>query len=279
MSTPVAALIAAPVFGLSIGSFTNVIIDRLPVALEEPNDYGEEWDTRPWSEVVGGTSRCSTCAEPIRPWDNIPVVSYLVLRGRCRGCGERIPVFHPFVELIVPVLAFLAVWRIGLHPALLLVLWFIPAAAAIATIDIRTLMVPTRLVWPTFLVSVVMSLGICLYLDRWAMLWGSLIGVAVLAGPLFAIWWIHPRGMGFGDVRLAVLIGWNVGFVALLAVDRPVAAAMLTVISLVLASVLGLVVGIALQVGLGRPVPFGPALVGGALVSMILAPQILDPMF
>ena len=279
MSTPALALVAAPVFGIAVGSFTNVIIDRIPVALDEPNEFGELWDTRPWGEVLGGTSRCSTCATPIRPSDNIPVLSYLALRGKCRGCGERIPAFHPFVELLVPLLALLAVWRIGVHPELIAVLWFIPAGVAISVIDFNTLIVPTRLVWPTFAVSVAVTVGISAYRGDWSPLIGSCVGVGVLAGPLFVIWWFHPRGMGMGDVRLAVLIGWNVGFAAMLAVDRPMAAVMLTIIMLVVSSVLGIVVGLALQVGLGRQLPFGPALVGGALVCMLLAEPILRPFF
>ncbi len=83
---------------VAIGSFTCVVIDRLPLALDEPNEFGELWDTRPWREVFGGRSRCSSCGAEVTAADNIPVVSWLVLRGRCRGCGERIPAFHPVVE-------------------------------------------------------------------------------------------------------------------------------------------------------------------------------------
>jgi len=99
-----------------------------------------------------------------------------------------------------------------------------------------------------------------------------------LAGPLFANWWIHPNGVGFRDVLRAVLIGWNGGFVARCVLDRPYAAVFLTLMCLITASLLGLAVGIALQAGLGRPVPFGPSLIAGALICMVLASPILDPL-
>lgn len=278
MSSTLAGVIVAVVYGLAVGSFTNVIIDRLPLALDEPNRFGELWDTRPWGEVLGGRSRCSTCATPIRVVDNIPVISYLVLRGRCRGCGERYPAFHLLVELMVPVLAGLAVWGIGLHAALIPTLWLIPTCVAIGLIDFRTMIVPTRLVWPTLVVSLAITAGIAIQRGDATLLLGGAIGVGVLAGPLFLVWWFIPRGMGFGDVRLAVLLGWNVGFVAWMTLDRPIGPVFLAVTTLAVGAVLGIVVGIALQVGLGRPIPFGPALVGGALFALILAHPILQPL-
>ena len=134
--------------GLAVGSFTCVVIDRLPMPLEEPNEFGEEWDTRPWRDVVGGTSRCSSCGEPVRPRDEVPVLSWLVLRGRCRDCGERIPAYHPWVELSVPVLWALLVWAVGWGWAVVPALVLVPVGVAVSAIDLRTLMVPTRLVWP-----------------------------------------------------------------------------------------------------------------------------------
>lgn len=276
--TVTSAAILVGLYGLLIGSFVNVLIDRLPVAREEENEYGEMWDFRPWRQVVGGRSRCSSCAAPIRPWQNIPVVSYLVLRGRCRSCGERYGAYHLAVELVVPLLGVLAVLGIGLHPPLWLALWLIPPGVAISGIDFRTLMVPTRLVWPTFAVSVAIAVGIAAYSDRWSALLGGLIGVGVLAGPLFLLWWFMPSGMGFGDVRLTVLLGWIVGFVAMFVTDRPVLAVYLAVCSLAIGAVVGIVVGVALRAGFGKAIPFGPALFAAALFCVVMADRILDPL-
>jgi leader peptidase (prepilin peptidase)/N-methyltransferase len=276
-----ATQLAVVVFGafvfLALGSFTCVIIDRLPVHSEEPNQYGEHWDTRAWSEVLGGHSRCSDCGEPVRPWQNIPVVSWLVLRGRCRSCGARIAGYHPLVEAASPLLFLAFVWAFGLDDwRLLPALWLIPLGLAIGVIDLRTLIVPTRIVWPAFAVSVVLCGVVALVEGEPAWLLTGLVGMATLAGPLFLIWFINPKGMGFGDVRLVVLLGWNVGFFA---GTRPVAGLVLSLLCLTLAALVGLVIGIAALGARGRKaqVPFGPALILAAWFCVAMAPEILDP--
>lgn len=268
--------VAGTLFFLAIGSFTCVVIDRLPLLLDEPNQYGDLYDTRPWGEVLGGTSRCSSCGEGVRPYDNIPAISWILLRGKCRGCGERIPAFHPLVELASPVLFLLMVWAIGWNWTLLPVLWLIPIGLAITVIDLRTLIVPTRLVWPAFFVTVALSVLVAGLEGQWSWLLTSVVGLAAFAGPLFAVWFIHPRGMGFGDVRLATLLGWAVGFYA---GTRPIAGLFLALVCMGLSAIIGLIYGI---IGLGArgrkaQVPFGPALITGAFICIALAPEILDP--
>ncbi|MFV0318607.1 MAG: prepilin peptidase [Microthrixaceae bacterium] len=262
---------------IAIGSFTCVVIDRLPLALDEPNQYGELWDTRPWPEVVGGSSRCSSCGAPVKPSDNIPVISWLALMGRCRSCGEPIPAFHPLVELGSGLLFLGAVWAFGLHDwRLLPALWLIPVGLAVSVIDIRTFIVPTRIVWPAFGVSVVLTAVAAGLSGDWGWLLSALVGLAVMAGPLFVVWFINPKGMGFGDVRLVTLLGWNVGFFAGGGLAAP---AVLAVICLAIAAMVGLVVGIAALGARGRKaqVPFGPSLVVATYLCIALAPQILEP--
>ena len=260
----------------AIGSFTCVVIDRLPVRLEEENRFGELWDTRPWPEVLGGTSRCSSCGAPVRPHHNIPVVSWLVLRGRCASCGERIPGFHPWVELASPVAFLLAVWAVGLEWTVVPVLWLIPAGLAIAVIDLRTLIVPTRIVWPAFFVSVALVVAVSGAEGEWKLLLSALVGLVALAGPLFVLWFVLPSAMGFGDVRLTVLLGWTIGFYAGTDLVAPV---ILALICLTLASVAGLVIGVVALGVRGRKakVPFGPALVLAAYACCLLAEPILEP--
>ncbi|HNI35643.1 MAG TPA: prepilin peptidase, partial [Microthrixaceae bacterium] len=234
-------LIFGTLLAFAVGSFLCVIIDRLPVELDEPNEYGDSYDTRPWGEVLGGHSRCSSCGEPVRARDNIPVLSWLLLRGRCRGCGERIPAFHPIVELLVPLLFLGAVWAIGWDWRLLPVLGLIPAGVAVSVIDLRTMIVPTRIVWPAFGLVVTLSVIASGIESEWAWLLTALVGLVALAGPLFVLWFFLPSGMGFGDVRLAVLLGWVVGFYS---GTMPVAGVIAAITVLLAASVLGLVVGV-----------------------------------
>lgn len=263
------------VAGFCIGSLICVVIERLPLALDEPNEFGDLYDTRPWRDVLGGSSRCSGCGSPIKAYDKIPFVSWLFLRGRCRTCGDRIPGFHPVVELAVPVVGLLLGvalgwgWRLG--PVLLLV----PVGLAVSVIDLRTLIVPTRLVWPAFAASLVLSgIGaLAAHQPRWLL--GGLVGIALLAGPLFVIWFILPQGMGFGDVRLAVLLGWTVGFVA---IDGAwVTALFVAVCTLALAAGFGIVFGVIGMIVAGRraKIPFGPALVAASFVCIAFAAEIL----
>ncbi len=268
-------LIFGTLLAFAVGSFLCVIIDRLPVELDEPNEYGDSYDTRPWGEVLGGQSRCSSCGEPVRPHDNIPVLSWLLLRGRCRGCGERIPAFHPIVELLVPLLFLGAVWVVGWDWRLLPVLGLIPAGVAISVIDLRTMIVPTRIVWPAFGLVVALSVIGSGIESEWGWLLTALVGLAALAGPLFVLWFLLPSGMGFGDVRLAVILGWTVGFYG---GTELVAGVILSVLVLLSASVIGLVVGMVALGARGRKakVPWGPSLFAASILGIACAEPILD---
>lgn len=275
-SAQVVLLVGGVLVAFVVGSFTNVIIDRLPYRLDEPDRFGDTVGTRPWSEVLGGRSRCSSCATPVRPIDNIPVVSWLVLRGKCRSCGERIPPFHLLVELLVPALVVLAVWSVGFEPNLALVLWLIPVGTAVAMIDHEWMFVPTRIVWPAFFVSVPLGVAMVLVDGRLDTLWGGAVGILTICGPLFVIWFLLPSHMGFGDVRLTTLLGWHVGLAATLADGSIRATVFLGVATIAIAAVCGLLYSIGGFV-LKRRVPFGPTLVVGSLVTSMLARHIVEP--
>lgn len=273
-------VVGGVLLSIVIASFTNVIIDRLPLALEEPNDFGELWDTRPWREVLGGRSRCSNCGADVRWYDNVPVASYLRLRGHCRDCGASYGAFHLLVEIGVPVASVLVTWGVvhSIGWTWLLVPWLflVPVGAAVSAIDVRTLIVPTRIVWPATAVSAVLCVGAVLLEGEPSSLLGCLVGVAVLAGPLFVIWWFVPAGMGFGDVRLCVLLGLNVGLAATSTGRSFGWSAVLAVICLALASIIGIVMALPFLGANRRKIPFGPALVLSALICISLAAPILD---
>lgn len=261
--------------GFAVGSFACVVIERLPVALDEPDQFGDLYGTRPWREVLGGNSRCSSCGAPIRAVDKIPFVSWLVLQGRCRGCNDRIPAFHPGVELAVPLIGAALVIALEWGWWLLPVLWLVPVGIAVSVIDVRTYIVPTKIVWPAFGVSLVLSVIAALVAHHPRWLFGGLVGIVVLSGPLFAIWFIMPRGMGFGDVRLTVLLGWTLGFVSI--TGSWVTVAFMAALTLTMAAVIGIVFGIVgLSVrGRNAKVPFGPSLVLGTLIAVAFAEELL----
>lgn len=262
-------------FGFAVGSFLCVIIERMPIVLDEPDRFGDLYGMRSWSEVVGGSSRCSTCGEPIRAVDKIPLVSWLALRGKCRGCGDRIPAFHPVVELAVPAVGAAVVVAMGWGWQVLPVLWLVPVGIAVSAIDFRTYMVPTRLVWPAFFVSLALSgvAAAAAHEPRWLL--GGAVGLLTVAGPLFVIWFILPRGMGFGDVRLATLLGWTVGFGS---IDGSWVTACFTgVLTIAAAAVVGIVMSIVGLTARGRhaKVPFAPSLVIAALICVCFAAELL----
>lgn len=259
-----------------IGSFVNVVIDRLPVLNDEPDEFGDVWGTRPWGEVVGGHSRCSTCASPVRPFDNIPVVSWLLLRGKCRACGAKIPVFHLVVELLFPATVALLVLAIGNEPRLANALWLAPVGVAIGVIDLRTMIVPTRIVWPATFVTVAISVVVAAVEGEWTWLIGGAIGVVVLAGILFVLWYAL-NGMGFGDVRLAVMLGWSLGFAAYTVDGRWTIALFLTMLALTGGAILGIAFGVITQVGFRQRMPFGPPLIAATILCIAFADRILDP--
>ncbi|MCC6494761.1 MAG: prepilin peptidase, partial [Propionibacteriaceae bacterium] len=257
-----------------IGSFTNVVIHRLPCPLDEPNEFGDVWDTNPWRSVLGGDSSCADCGRKLTVADLIPVFSWLVLRGRCRDCGARIPAYHPLVEALVPALGVVAWVVVGWGWRLPLLLWLIPTGLAISVIDFQVLIVPTRIVWPSFFVAVAIAVAVALVIDQPRFLLNGLVGIAALAGPLFVIWFIMPSGMGFGDVRLATLLGWCVGFSSGRSYGH---SATLSFLTLAAAAVLGLIIGIGALGARGRnaKVPFGPSLLIAGWAVALFAPTVI----
>lgn len=270
------AYIAGFLIFMAIGSFTCVIIDRLPRQLDEPNKYGDLVDTNSWKYVFGGTSRCSSCGAAVRPRDNIPVLGWLLLRGKCRDCGERIPGYHPLVELATPLLFLATMAVFGWDDLRVIVLLaMIPVGIAVTVIDFKHFIVPTRLVWPSLILAIVISIVVTAVEGEWMWLASAAIGLAVFAGPLFLIWFVIPKGMGFGDVRLATLLGWVVGFFAGAELMAPV---ILVIGALLLGSVFGILLGVVALGARGRKakVPFGPSLIFGSFVIILLAETILD---
>ena len=249
----------------SVGSFTNVVIARLPRSLMVPNEFGESWTTNPWKDVLSGRSRCDSCDAAVGAWDNVPVISYVVLRGKCRHCRSHIGAFHPLVEAAVPALGLALVWRLGWSIDLLPLLVALPATVAIAVIDARTMIVPTSLVWPSAGVVVALSGLVCASTSNWAPVRSAAIGTVMLALPMLAIWFAMPGGMGFGDVRLSVLLGWLCGWSAAPAAATVVA--MLTAMCLLLACLISIAAvmigGVFSGSSLSRrtKVAFGPGLV------------------
>jgi leader peptidase (prepilin peptidase)/N-methyltransferase len=242
------ALVALP-FGLAIGSFMTVVVDRVPSG----------------GSVVAPRSRCPGCGAAIAPRDNIPVISWILLRGRCRSCGEPISIEYPLTELATAVLVvgaaahFERIW-VGVMMAALLAMM-----PAISIIDIRHRIIPNKLMYPS-LIGFPVYVGVAWVFHGGTDPLRALEGFLLFGGGLFVVALIS-RGMGMGDVKLAALIGIVMGSVGLRYVGVAAGAAIL----------LGGLGGIAaLLIGRGRKsaIPFGPYLAAGAVVAAFLTEPI-----
>ena len=237
--------------GLAIGSFLTVVVERVPAK----------------RSIVLPRSSCPRCGAMIRPRDNIPVVSWILLRGRCRDCGARISPMYPFLELLTAGLFVGAAFHF--HPALIAVMMalFLALMVAVAAIDARHRVIPNRIVYPAFLIfGAFVIAGALAGIGLSAANAG--IGLALYGGGLLLVALIVPKGMGMGDVKLAGLIGLVLGSLGLSYVAVAAGAA-------VLAGGLGSVaVLVATGKARGQTIPFGPYLALGAVVAAFAAPQI-----
>nr|WP_297356116.1 A24 family peptidase [uncultured Caldimonas sp.] len=261
------------VLGLCIGSFLNVVIHRLPVMLERQwRKDSAEMLGQPHPEegeplsLARPRSRCPHCKHVIRWHENIPVLGWLMLRGRCSNCKTKISSRYPLVELLTGGLFALAAWKVGPQPTALLWCAVVATLVALTFIDWDTTLLPDDLTLPLLWGGLIAAaLGWTIPLT--SALWGAVFGYLAL----WAVYWLFKlttgkEGMGYGDFKLLAALGVWLGPTMLLPV-------------LIGASVLGTVVGVAMKASgalrEGRYVPFGPFLAGaGIAVFLIGAPTI-----
>ncbi len=262
---PSLAIALALVFGLAIGSFLNVVILRLPKMME--NEWhqqaaelrGEPLLESPPFNLVRPRSHCPACGHAITVRENIPVLGWLMLRGRCSGCGVRISARYPLIELSSGLLAALAVWRFGVSAqgAAAMLLSFL--LIALTFIDFDTQLLPDDLTLPLLWIGLALNLS-----GLFAPVRDALIGAMAGYLLLWSIYWLFKlatgrEGMGYGDFKLLAALGAWFGWQALPAI-------------ILLASLVGACVGIALillrQHGRQVPIPFGPYLAGAGLLTL-----------
>ena len=239
-------LVLLGLLGLAIGSFLNVVIWRLP--------RGES--------LIHPASHCPVCDAPIAPRDNIPVVSWLVLRGSCRSCHARISVRYPLVELATGVLFVAFGIRFGFHADLPAYLYIGAVGIALAMIDIDLQRLPDALTLPSYPIGMVL-LGIAAVADDLPGAYlRALIGMAALGVFYGVVWFIYPAGMGFGDVKLAGVVGLYLAWLGWgqLAVGAFSAFLVGAVVSVLIVATRG--------GGRKTRVPFGPFMLLGLLIGI-----------
>lgn len=262
----------AGVIGLLVGSFLNVVIYRLPQMLErqwaaecaELTGKPPEKDTAELN-LVRPRSRCRQCGHMIRWYENVPVLSYLMLRGKCSACATPIGLRYPAVELATAALFFFAVWHWGATPAGAAWCGFSAALVALALIDWDTTLLPDDITLPLLWAGLVVAALRWTDLPLTQAVWGAVAGYV-------SLWFIYKafklatgkEGMGYGDFKLFAALGAWFGWQALVPI-------------ILMASVIGAIVGIAMKLSSGLReggyVPFGPFLAGAGLAAMIFGPS------
>jgi leader peptidase (prepilin peptidase)/N-methyltransferase len=248
-------VVAAALLGASVGSFLNVVIYRVPEG----------------RSVVRPPSACPGCGAPIAARDNIPVLSWLALRGRCRGCARPISARYPAVEALTAALWVALYLRFGRSPTLPAMVIFVSGLVALAFIDFDHLKLPRVIVWPLGVATAAALVGAAAADGQWHRLAVAAASGAAELALLFAVHWASPRSLGFGDVRLGPVIGLALGWLGW----------RYALWAFVVANALGAVVGLGL-VAAGRGdrrtrLPFGVFLAAGAVATLLYSGRITLP--
>jgi leader peptidase (prepilin peptidase) / N-methyltransferase len=242
----------AGLLGLAIGSFLNVVIYRVPV--------GES--------VVSPASRCPSCSSEIHNRHNIPVLGWLVLRGRCFACRSPISARYPIVEAATAALFVVVTLRfVALHlsPALPAYLYLAAAGLALAVIDLDTKRLPDKIVLPSYVVvAVLLTVASVATHDWWALARAG-VGAAALFAFYFALAFAYPTGMGFGDVKLSGILG---GILAYLSWSALIVGAFG---GFLLGAIVGAVIMVSKRGGRKTALPFGPFMIAAAFIAIFAA--------
>jgi leader peptidase (prepilin peptidase) / N-methyltransferase len=246
---------AAAVLGASLGSFLNVLIYRLPV-----------------HQPIGmARSQCRSCGRVIPWYDNLPILSYLLLRGRCRACHAPFSIRYPIVEALTALLAVALFAREGLSLAVLGAFYFGCSLIVLTYIDLDHRLLPDRITLPGIVLGLVLSVAAPRGGDRLASLETAVLGVLLGGGILWLVAWSYEKatgreGMGGGDIKLLAMIGAFLGWKGVL-------------LTLLLSSLIGSMIGVGVMLARGAntrlAIPFGPFLAIGALIGLFWGEQIV----
>lgn len=247
-------VVACAAIGLLVGSFLNVVIWRVP--------RGES--------IVAPGSHCPACDARVRPRDNVPLLSWLLLRGRCRDCHAPISARYPTVELLTATVLAVLAWRIGLEADLPAFLYLGSIGVALSLIDLDVKRLPNVIVLPSYVVGVVLlGAAAAVQQDAWSML-RALMGMTALYGLYLVLALIYPSGMGFGDVKLAGVLGLYLGWLGW--------AEIITggFLGFLFGGVVGAVLMALRRAGRKSQLPFGPFMIAGAFAAILLGDVLAD---
>ncbi|MGA7750634.1 MAG: A24 family peptidase [Gallionella sp.] len=264
-SSPLALIGTCAVLGLMVGSFLNVVIHRLPKMMELGWEQqcaelrGEQFTPHTPYNLVVPRSACPHCNHAISAWENIPIVSYLLLRGKCKGCGAPISPRYPVIEAISGVMCAYAGWHFGFGlPAVgaLLLIW---ALLALTAIDFDTQLLPDDITLPLLWAGLLFNL-FRVFTNLPSAVLGAVIGYLAL----WSVYWLFKlatgkEGMGYGDFKLLAALGAWLGWQML---------PLIILSSSLVGALVGITMIVARKHGRNIPIPFGPYLAGGGLIAL-----------
>jgi leader peptidase (prepilin peptidase)/N-methyltransferase len=264
-TVPAAFVGACLILGLMVGSFINVVIHRLPKMMELgwrqqcAELRGEKAVPHTPYNLVVPRSACPQCNHPISAWENIPIVSYIFLRGKCRSCGTAISLSYPVIEAISGILCAYAAWHFGfgwVTAGALLLIW---ALLALTAIDIDTQLLPDDITLPLLWAGLVFN-----FFQVFTSLPSAVLGAAIGYLTLWSVYWLFKlttgkEGMGYGDFKLLAALGAWLGWQML---------PLIILLSSLVGAVVGIILIVVLKHGRNIPFPFGPYLAGGGLIAL-----------
>ncbi|MGC2458631.1 MAG: A24 family peptidase [Gallionellaceae bacterium] len=264
-TSPLFFIVLCGLVGLLVGSFLNVVIHRIPKMLEREWQAqcaklsGKQPEDLPRYNLVVPRSACPHCGHNISAWENIPVISYLLLRGKCKECGARISLRYPTVEAISGLLGAYTAWHFGFGPAAFAALLFVWALIALTFIDFDTQLLPDMITLPLLWLGLLFNLS-----GLFASLHDTVIGAVAGYLVLWGVYWLFKfatgkEGMGYGDFKLLAAIGAWLGWQML---------PLVILLSSLVGAVVGIVLIVAARHGRNIPIPFGPYLAGGGLIAL-----------
>lgn len=271
---PLVGLGIAAILGLLVGSFLNVVIYRLPKMIERDSkeqciaflgnenvsEAAKKIDPPGPFNLVTPNSTCPHCGHKIKPWENIPVVSYLFLRGKCSACKSKISMRYPIIEIITGVMSTIAIYNFGPTYAGLACMVFAWALVALTMIDFDTQLLPDDITLPLMWSGLIAN-----YYGLFTSLESAVVGAMAGYISLFSVYWLFKlltgkEGMGYGDFKLLAALGAWLGW------------QMLPLI-IILSALVGSVVGLSLILIYGRdkniPIPFGPYLAAAGWIALM----------
>jgi leader peptidase (prepilin peptidase)/N-methyltransferase len=272
-ASPALLLITTTLLGLCVGSFLNVVAYRLPLMIEQEfRDACRESFQAPPADpheqrvsLLRPGSHCPHCKARIRPWHNLPVVGWLLLRGRCAHCSAPISAQYPVVEALTGLLSLVCAWRFGFTPQLggaLTVTWFL---VALTVTDIKTMYLPDQLTLPMLWLGLLASL-----LPVFAPTQAAIIGAAAGYLALWSVYWLFrlatgKEGMGYGDFKLLAALGAWLGWAVL---------PQIVLLSAFVGAAVGLGLILARRSQWTAKLPFGPYLAGAGWIAMVFGQAI-----